>query len=44
MQAAPSERAAVIKAAIKAGTYEVSVEKIAEGLMEAMAGQKKVEE
>lgn len=43
MQAAPSERAAVIKAAIKAGTYEVSVEKIAEGLMEAMAGQKKVE-
>ena len=44
MQAAPSERAAVIKAAIKAETYEVSVEKIAEGLMEAMAGQKKVEE
>lgn len=44
MQAAPSERAAVIKAAIKSGTYEVSVEKIAEGLMEAMAGQKKVEE
>lgn len=44
MQAAPSERAAAIKAAIKSGTYEVSVEKIAEGLMEAMAGQKKVEE
>lgn len=43
LNAAPSEKAAAIKAAIQAGTYTVSVEKIAEGLMEAMAGQKKVE-
>lgn len=44
MQAAPSERAAAIKAAIKAGTYEVAAEKIADGLLDAMAAQKKVEE
>ncbi len=43
MQAAPSERAAVIKAAIKAGTYEVSVEKIASGIRDTMVAQKKVE-
>lgn len=43
MQTAPSEKAAAIKAAIKAGTYQVSTEKIASGLLDAMAAQKKVE-
>lgn len=43
-QAAPSERAAAIKEAIKAGTYTVSAEKIVSGLMDTMASQKKVEE
>lgn len=43
-EAAPSERAAAIKKAIQAGTYQVSAEKVADGMLEAMTAQKKVEE
>lgn len=44
LQAAPSEKAAAIKAAIQAGTYAVSAEKIASGIIESMTAPKKVEE
>lgn len=44
LNAAPSEKAAVIKAAIQAGTYTVSAEKIASGIRDTMVAQKKVEE
>ena len=44
LQVAPSEKAAAIKAAIQAGTYAVSAEKIASGIIESMTAPKKVEE